>query len=294
MVWFNVDDGFPTSPKVLSIPRAHRMATVGLWTIAGASCSKHLTDGHIGAFMIAEWGAETVSADALVEAGLWERTPQGFVFHDWEGWQRTREEVEGKRKKETLRKKAWRDNNAGQKANLVPSLSHGTDSGTDVGQERRSQHPSQAKPSPTKPSRLSTKELLVDDSSPVASTAVSEPRPEVERLCVLLRDLVAANGSKAPNIGPGWLTAARLMLVNDGRDPLAAERLMRWCQADSFWRGVVLSMPKFRTKYDELRLHAERERTARQAKVPKDDQLRDVVETGARMQAAHDRKALSS
>ena len=113
-------------------------------------------------------------------------------------------------------------------------------------------------------------------------------------MCVLLRDLVVANGSKAPNIGPGWLTAARLMLVNDGRDPLAAERLMRWCQADSFWRGNIMSMPKFRAKYDELRLHAERERTARQAKVPKDQQLMDVVETGRRMQDDYDRKALGA
>jgi hypothetical protein len=267
------------------------MAAVGLWTIAGASCAKHLTDGHIGAFMIDEWGADLVSAEALVTSGLWETTPQGFVFHDWEGWQRTRVEVESKRKKETLRKKTWRDNNAGQKSNPVPPLSHGTDSGTDVGQERPSQHPSQALPSQAKPSRLSTKELLVEES-PVP---VSELRPEVERLCILLRDLVVANGSKSPTIGPGWLTAARLMLVADGREPMAAERLMRWCQADSFWRGNILSMPKFRAKYDELRLHAERQRTqGQQAKVPKDQQILDVIETGKRMQAEHDRKALSA
>ncbi|TFD58073.1 hypothetical protein E3T43_07450 [Cryobacterium sp. Hh7] len=292
MVWFNVDDGFPTSPKVLSIPRAARMAAVGLWTIAGASCAKHLTDGHIQTFMLDEWGADPLSAEALVASGLWETTPQGFVFHDWEGWQRTRVEVESKRKKETLRKKTWRDNNAGQKVNPVPPLSHGTDSGTDVGQERPSQHPSQAKPSPTKPSRLSTKELLVDDSP----EPISELRPEVERLCILLRDLVVANGSKAPVIGPSWHTAARLMLVNDGRDPVAVERLMRWCQADSFWRGNVLSMPKFRKGYDQIRLHAERQRIERQeqVKVPKDQQILDVIETGRRMQAEHDRKALSA
>ncbi|WP_129590345.1 hypothetical protein [Cryobacterium aureum] len=243
--------------------------------------------------MIDEWGAETVSADALVEAGLWERTPSGFVFHDWEGWQRTREEVEGKRKKETLRKKTWRDNRADQKANPVPPLSHGTDSGTDVGQERPSQHPSQAKPSPTKPSRLSTEELLVEDSP----EPISELRPEVERLCILLRDLVIENGSKTPTINKGWLTAARLMLVNDGRDPLAAERLMRWCQADSFWRGNILSMPKFRAKYDELRLHADRERTTRLqqgGKESKADRARGVIAQGQRLQAEIDRKAIAS
>ena len=36
-----------------------------------------------------------------------------------------------------------------------------------------------------------------------------------------------------------------------------AEWLIRWCQADPFWRRNVLSMPTFRAKYDQLRLKAE-------------------------------------
>ena len=292
MVWFNVDDGFPTSPKVLSIPRGERMAAVGLWTIAGASCAKHLTDGHIQAFMLDEWGANPASADALVTSGLWERTPSGFVFHDWEGWQRTREDVEASREKERLRKNAWRKKIAGEKVEPPEDVSRDCPTVRPALVPRVSQHPSQAKPSPTKPSQLSTKELLVEDSL----EPISELRPEVERLCILLRDLVVANGSKAPVIGPSWHTAARLMLVADGREPDAAERLMRWCQADSFWRGNVLSMPKFRKGYDQIRLHAERQRIERQeqVKVPKDQQILDVLETGRRMQAEHDRKALSA
>ena len=289
MVWFNVDDGFSTSPKVLGIPRADRMPAIGLWTIAGSWCAKHMTDGHFGAFMLDEWGAAPGAVDTLVTAALWEVTPQGFVFHDWPAWQRTREQIEADREKERTRKNAWRKKNAGEKEETPGDVSRGSPGGSPVSVPRVSQHPSQAKPFPTKPTLLSTKDN-VEDSSPV-----SELRPEVERLCILLRDLVVANGSKAPTIGPGWLTAARLMLVNDGREPHAAERLMRWCQADSFWRGNILSMPKFRAKYDELRLHAERQRTqGQQAKVPKDQQILDVIETGKRMQAEHDRKALSA
>ena len=285
MVWFNVDDGFPTSPKVLSIPRGERMAAVGLWTIAGASCAKHLTDGHVGAFMLDEWGADPLSAEALVTSGLWERTPKGFVFHDWEGWQRTREDVEASREKERLRKNAWRKKIAGEKVEPPEDVSRDCPTVRPALVPRVSQHPSQANPSPTKPSQLSTK-----DSS-------SELRPDVERLCILLRDLVVANGSKPPTIGPGWHTAARLMLVADGRDPKAAERLMRWCQADEFWKANVLSMPTFRKKYDQLRLAGNRaisEHQQQQAKTPKDQQILDVIETGRRMQAEHDRKALSA
>lgn len=74
----------------------------------------------------------------------------------------------------------------------------------------------------------------------------------------LLADLVAFNGSKRPTIGKGWLDAERLLLERDGRDPGEAERLIRWCQSDEFWRGNVLSMPKFREQYDRLRLQAQR------------------------------------
>jgi hypothetical protein len=285
VVWFNVDDGFSTSPKVLGIPRGERMAAIGLWTIAGSWCSKHMTNGQIGSFMLDEWGADPVSVGALITSGLWETTDEGFVFHDWTSWQRSRQQIEADREKERVRKKTWRDNKAGQSSFPVPDLSHGTDGGTPASVPRVSQYPSQALPSPTKPTLLSTK-----DSS-------SELRPDVERLCILLRDLVIANGSKPPIIGPGWHTAARLMLVADGRDPEAAERLMRWCQADPFWKANVLSMPKFRKGYDQIRLQAERQRIDRQqhaGKESKADRARGVIAQGQRLQAEIDRKAIAS
>jgi len=77
---------------------------------------------------------------------------------------------------------------------------------------------------------------------------------EAERLCFLLAGLVEANGAKRPAITRAWLDAARLLLERDGRAPEEAERVLRWCQADEFWRGNILSLPKFRDKYDQLRL----------------------------------------
>lgn len=74
----------------------------------------------------------------------------------------------------------------------------------------------------------------------------------------LLADLIAQNGSRRPRIGTRWLDAERLLLERDERDRSEAERLIRWCQADEFWRGNILSMPKFRQKYDQLRLQAQR------------------------------------
>lgn len=82
-------------------------------------------------------------------------------------------------------------------------------------------------------------------------------------LCFLLADLITQNGSRQPRVGKRWQDAERLLLERDKRDRSEAERLIRWCQSHEFWRGVILSMPKFREKYDQLRLQAERQQGGR-------------------------------
>jgi hypothetical protein len=79
-----------------------------------------------------------------------------------------------------------------------------------------------------------------------------------QRLCELLAQLVRENGSKA-TVTKDWLDAARRTIDIDKRTPEQLERMIRWCQNDEFWRGVVLSMPKLREKYDQMRLQALRE-----------------------------------
>jgi hypothetical protein len=70
----------------------------------------------------------------------------------------------------------------------------------------------------------------------------------------LLADLVAANdpNGKRPTVSKAWATEEDRMLRLDERGYLEAERLIRWTQGNSFWRGNVLSMPKFREKYGQL------------------------------------------
>lgn len=83
------------------------------------------------------------------------------------------------------------------------------------------------------------------------------PRIDVEQACTLLADLIEKNGSTRPTITKGWRDAARLMLDKDHialADVLGA---IRWCQQDEFWRSNILSMPKLREKYQQLRLRAQ-------------------------------------
>lgn len=117
------------------------------------------------------------------------------------------------------------------------------------------------------PTERSTKNKTSPCPTPPASDEDSHDdagpaRPDVDRLCALLADLVAENGSKRPTITKAWRVEARRMLDLDRRDPVKAENLIRWCQADSFWRANVRSMVKFRAQYDQLRLRALAEHAA--------------------------------
>jgi hypothetical protein len=97
-------------------------------------------------------------------------------------------------------------------------------------------------------------------SFPSRGRKSEQPRADVDRLCERLADRIADNGRPAHLLGwpsDAWRRECRLLLDRDGRDPAEAERLIDWCQNDPFWRSNVLGMPKFRERYDQLRLRAD-------------------------------------
>lgn len=102
---------------------------------------------------------------------------------------------------------------------------------------------------------------------PNAQPAAAQPSPQdvpptaaEAPLCHLLADLVVQNGGRRPRIGKTWTDAERLLLERDKRPRAEAERLLRWSQANEFWRSVILSMVKFREKYDTIRLQEKAKR----------------------------------
>jgi hypothetical protein len=102
-----------------------------------------------------------------------------------------------------------------------------------------------------------------------SATADAHPvRPEIQTLCDRLADRIAANDEdhKRPTVGKRWLDACRLLIDRDGRDPAKIAAVIDWCQGHEFWRANILSMPKLREKYDQLRKQAlaEWEREQRQ------------------------------
>jgi hypothetical protein len=235
MSWFKVDDRFHSSRKVMRIPRRQRHGAIGLWTQAGSWSAAEETDGMIPQHMLDEWGASKTHVEWLVKVELWTVQPEGsdaaYAFKNWDEYQPTRKENEYKREKNREKQRHWRDRNRGVTGLL-------TESDTDDVTGSVTTPPT--RPVPT-----------IKDSS-------SEPtvRPDVEELCSLLADLIEANGSKRPAITKAWRDEARRMLDIDKRELDKARNLIRWSQADSFWRKNILSMPKFRQKYDQLRLAA--------------------------------------
>lgn len=108
MPWFKVDDGLPSSRKVLGIPRRDRLAAIGLWTLLGAWSAKELQDGAVPRYMIVELGATRRVAEALVSAGLWLRTSSGYASVNWDDFQPTKADVLSAREKNAEKLRKWR------------------------------------------------------------------------------------------------------------------------------------------------------------------------------------------
>jgi hypothetical protein len=94
MPWFKVDDSFHSHPKVM----ATDPAALGLWVIAGSWCGANLTDGFVPDHVLSRLlpGAAKL-ATKLVAAGLWRRTEGGYLFHDWEAFNPSAEQVKAER-----------------------------------------------------------------------------------------------------------------------------------------------------------------------------------------------------
>jgi len=93
-------------------------------------------------------------------------------------------------------------------------------------------------------------------------------REDVERLCAHLAEWVERNGSKRPNIGKTWRREARLLLDVDKRTERQVRNMIDWCQKDPFWHSRILSMPKLREKYDQMRLQASAQTARASPKAP--------------------------
>lgn len=82
MPWGRLDDGLYDHPKLESLGRS-KLVAVGLWTLSISWSNRRLTDGWIPTRQIRALGGTTAVADLLVKAGLFDKTDDGYVIHDF-------------------------------------------------------------------------------------------------------------------------------------------------------------------------------------------------------------------
>jgi hypothetical protein len=268
MPWVRVSDDFYDHPKF----DAAGSLGIALWVAGLAWCNRNLSDGYIprrAALRLLDFedAIEAASngdrngvsngpsnsavarfvAQKLVKAGLWTDEEDGFRVHDYLDYQKSADQITAERDRNAARQKAFRERH---KKAARPTDRNGVSNGTVTSAPNPNPNPQEEK-------------RTTSSSSSETATPPSDPEPirhDVERACRTLADAIEANGSRKPTITKAWRTSARLMLDKDGiplDDVLGA---IRWCQADEFWRGNVLSMPTLRKQYDRLRLAAQRQR----------------------------------
>lgn len=122
MTWFRVDDGLTDHPKVLALQeRKGWHSALALWTLAGAWCGRHMTDGDVPSALPRRLGCADKDAQALVDVGLWERTASGWRFHDWEHRNPLRVAVEAERRATRDRVAKHRESRSGNASGNAPS-----------------------------------------------------------------------------------------------------------------------------------------------------------------------------
>lgn len=124
-------------------------------------------------------------------------------------------------------------------------------------------------------------------SHPTKDVAIPD-RIDVEQICRHLADRIEANGSKRPTITKAWRAAARRLIDRDGRTVDQITRCIDWCQDDPFWRSNILSMPKLREKYDQLRLTAARATNQTPRPSTTDQRVNAALALAARYAAAEE------
>lgn len=92
--WLKLYDDLPEHPKVVGLN--HRTFRAHIEALCYAS--RNLTDGFVPSSVLRRLHADKNVARALVDAGLWEENPHGYVIHNYACVQRSAEQVANERR----------------------------------------------------------------------------------------------------------------------------------------------------------------------------------------------------
>jgi len=290
MAWARLDDGFGDHPKVLElIDTLNEMAgaaAIGLWTLglsyAHSTMRTAKIPGYVPRSFVHRARVPAAVGEWLCDAGLWERAEGGWIIHDFDDYLPS-SELKAKRAEAGRRgaEARW-----GKRPAQEPPEEETPDGDSNLPSDaiwQEGKKCPEPEPEP-EPRKRTTSSSSSQTASPPADAA--PVRNDVSRICLHLADRIEGNGSKRPPLKKAWFDAARLMLDKDGRSEDDVHAAIDWCQNSEFWRGNILSLPKLREKYDQLRLQAMRERaTPQRSQASNDQHLAAEMEWALQMEA---------
>lgn len=259
-------DGSPDHPKLV---QAGGLAG-WMWYCSIAYASRHKTDGEIPIAMVprlTDLDDPKQLACLLLEAKLWHppvhdcpTCPQGapgqYVIHDYLEHQRSAADIAALSVKRSAagRNGGRASGESRRGSNDEPNLEASASANAkQVLEQTRSKNEADTDTSTSQNQPPSWSEPATPADEPNAA------RPDVEELCAHLVKLMVGDGCKPPTITKRWREEARRLFDLDGRALEEALAVLEWAKADHFWNANIQSIPKFRAKYDTLRLRREAE-----------------------------------
>jgi hypothetical protein len=117
-MWARLDDELLDHLKIsaagLTIGKNGRVIAIGFYAMALMWSSKHLTDGFLPVDVLQGFRTYVdkplAVADALAEAGLFDRHDRGFKIHDFKDYNPSAVEIKRKRREDRERKREIRAN----------------------------------------------------------------------------------------------------------------------------------------------------------------------------------------
>ncbi len=105
MPWARLDDEFFSHPKVRKAWRCR--PAVGLHALAMSFCMRHGTEGKVPVEFVEDQlpdsGERAAVVDALVGAGLWESSGDGWAIHDFLEFNPSNADIEARREADRQR-----------------------------------------------------------------------------------------------------------------------------------------------------------------------------------------------
>lgn len=243
-LFIRLDLDYADHPKIIGLSDAAFRAHVTMMLYS----RKYMTDGVLSKPVANRLGSQW-DTDVLAELqsndphapSLLCRDDGSYELHGFADMQETRAEIDAR----TARNRA--NGAKGGRPKKPKETQSVTDSGGDSGTQTKAETETETET-----------DIEVPKGTSSSGFDKSQIKPEHFALIELLNEELAKNGSKLPAITKQNADAVRLLIERDGYTPDQVAYLIRWSQADEFWRANIRSMSKLREKADTLRLQSQR------------------------------------